>query len=93
MFIKTHIITTKKFEKQLDRVPNFIRIKVLLWVHLVETRGISEVSKSKGYHDEPLLGKRLGQRSVRINNSYRLIYSFKDEKTYILLLEVNKHDY
>jgi proteic killer suppression protein len=44
-----------------------------------------------GYHDEPLKGKRKSQRSVRLNRSYRLIYTESDMT--ILVLEVNKHEY
>ncbi len=30
--------------------------------------------KRKGYHDEPLKGDRLGQRSIRLNIQWRAIY-------------------
>lgn len=93
MNIKTHISFKKKFEKQLGEVPDFIRIKVMVWIHMVEQRGIREVSRSIGFHDEPLKGKRKGQRSIRLNRSYRLIYSFKNNLVEIELLEVNKHEY
>lgn len=93
MNLKTTIYFDKKFEKQLDKVPGCIRIKVMTWIHLVEQRGIWEVSRSKGFHDEPLKGKRIGQRSVRLNRSYRLIYIFNKSSVEIILLEVTKHEY
>lgn len=37
-------------------------------------RGLYEVRKIPGYHDEPLKGKRTGQRSIRLNRAYRAIY-------------------
>jgi proteic killer suppression protein len=89
----TQITATKKFEKDLKNVPDFIQKKVLLWVFLVETQGLAETSKSKGYHDEPLKGSRKGQRSVRMNRSYRLIYRVVKDRVEIELLEVNKHEY
>ncbi len=51
--------------------------------------------KAKGYHDEPLKGQRRGQRSVRLNRSYRLIYTQADhgELVVVGIQEVNKHDY
>ena len=61
----------------------------------MEEEGILDVRKIKGYHDKPLKGDRKGQRSVRLNKAYRLIYE-EDKKrnlVVILILEVNKHDY
>jgi proteic killer suppression protein len=82
-------------DKQLDKIPEIIVRKFRLWVALVEESGIREVRKSKGLHDEPLKGKRLGQRSVRLNRAYRAIY--RESKTgdleIVEVLEVNKHEY
>lgn len=84
---------TRTFEKQLELVPAYIRSKAMQWVFMVELLGLSSVSQSKGFHDEPLKGKRRGQRSVRLNKSYRIIYKVIDNSIVIELLEVNKHDY
>jgi proteic killer suppression protein len=54
----------------LEKVPDFIRKKVIFWVFLVESKGLTEVMKSPGFHDEPLKGLRRGQRSVRLNRAY-----------------------
>ena len=93
MDVKTKISRTRNFDKQLDRVPDFIRKKVMLWIFLVESSGIWEVAKSPGFHDEPLKGERKGQRSVRMNLAYRLIYRIVEGRIHIELLEVHKHEY
>lgn len=93
MTIRTKITHSRNFEKQLSKVPDFIRKKVLFWIFLVESSGISEVMKSPGFHDEPLRGERRGQRSVRLNKAYRLIYHVIQDRVHIELLEVHKHDY
>lgn len=82
-------------EKQLDRIPDPIVRKFRLWVALVEESGIREVRKRKGFHDEPLKGRRQGQRSVRLNRSYRAIYVEHEsgQVELIEVLEVNKHEY
>jgi proteic killer suppression protein len=82
-------------QKQLDRVPEVITRKFRLWVVLVEQSGIREVRKHKGFHDEPLKGRRRGQRSVRLSRAYRAIYVEReaDKVELIEVLEVNKHDY
>ena len=66
-----------------------------MWVALVEESGIREVRKHNGFHDEPLKGRRRGQRSVRLNRAYRAIYVERDagKVELIEVLEVNKHDY
>lgn len=89
----TRIKTTRFFDRQLDRVSEPIRAKVRLWVRLVETLGISQVRRRPGFHDEPLKGTRSGQRSVRMNRSYRLIYVETAGHLELLLLEISKHDY
>lgn len=89
----TKVVLSKGFEKDLRRVPVFIKTKVIFWIELVESIGIREVRKYKGFHDEPLQGPRIGQRSVRLNIQYRLIYKELFNRVEILLLEVNKHEY
>ena len=61
----------------------------------VERIGIQKVREVPEYHDEPLRGDRSGQRSIRLNRSYRAIYIERPNKeiTIISIMEVNKHDY
>lgn len=82
-------------DKQLRRIPEGIVRKFRIWVALVEESGVREVRKSKGFHDEPLKGEGLGQRSVRLNRAWRAIYieHESDEIELIEVLEVNKHEY
>jgi Txe/YoeB family toxin of Txe-Axe toxin-antitoxin module len=63
-------------------------------IERVEEFGIDEVRKIKGFHDEPLKGDRIGQRSIRLNRSYRAIYKESPGKVeIIIILEVHNHDY
>jgi proteic killer suppression protein len=86
---------TKKAQKDLVKIPYYIKDKLLLWVDDVERIGIYEVRKVPGFHDEPLKGDREGQRSIRLNKSYRAIYIENDQQevTIISVIEVNKHEY
>lgn len=93
MNVRTRITRTKGFEKQLDKVPDFIQKKVLFWIFLVESSVIWEMMKSPGFHDEPLKGDRKGQRSVRMNRAYLIIYYIIQNRVHIEHLEVHKHDY
>ncbi|MEZ4740860.1 MAG: hypothetical protein R3B45_00155 [Bdellovibrionota bacterium] len=88
------ILIEKSAKKGLRNAPCNVRNKFAIWVQLVELRGINEARKIPGFHDEPLLGKRKGQRSIRLNKAWRAIYR---ESSGILNLvtieEVSKHEY
>lgn len=81
--------------KDLYALPDYIVTKLLRWAKGVEEIGILEMRKIPGYHDEPLKGKRSGQRSIRLNRSYRALYSEinEGEIEIIRIEEVNKHEY
>lgn len=82
-------------KKDLGKVPHYIVIKLYQWVESVSHDGLLEVRKITGYHDEPLKGKRKGQRSIRLNKAYRAIYelSTSGQMEIVEVMEVNKHDY
>lgn len=93
MKIVTVVLVSRFAEKQLDRVPRFIKESLRYWVESVQIIGIRETRKLKGYHDEPLHGNRKGQRSIRLNRSYRAIYIETMDEIEITVIEVNKHGY
>jgi len=86
---------TEPAKKDLKSVPQHIVIKLLGWIDDVSKRGLREVRKTPGYHDEPLKGERKGSRSIRLSKSYRAIYITDESKNvvFIKVLEVNKHEY
>ena len=69
--------------------------KLAQWVQAVNIQGVEDVRKIPGYHDEILKGDRKGQRSIRLNRSYRAIYIIKANNSieFISVEEVSKHDY
>lgn len=76
-------------------MPVHLVVKLQAWAEVVSHDGISEVRKISGYHDEPLHGNRKGQRSIRLNKSYRAIYTELDsgEIFFIEIIEVHNHEY
>lgn len=89
-----HVEISSSAKKDIKKVPRYIVAKLLSWITSVEEFGLAETSKIKGYHDEPLKGKRKGQRSIRLSKGYRAIYIIKkDEIEFVSIEEVNKHDY
>lgn len=89
------VIWSKRVEKQLDKLPIKILEKFYDWLNAIALMGITEARKRPGLHDEPLAGIRQGQRSVRLNKAYRVIYieSANGKFKVIQVIEVNKHDY
>jgi toxin HigB-1 len=80
--------------KNLHKIPLPIKKKLFTWVAAVEERGLNEVRKIPGYHDEPLKGDRQGQRSIRLNKQWRAIYRVINKKIeFVLIEEVTPHDY
>ena len=85
---------TKTALKDLKRVPNHISDKLMKWVELVESDGLEEARKIKSYHDEPLKGIKMKQRSIRLSKAYRAYYEIKKNKVkFCEIQEVNKHEY
>lgn len=86
---------TKFAEKQLRKLPKSILSSFHTWVQTVELDGIVKTRKIPGYHDEPLKGDRSGQRSVRLNKAYRVIYEETKSGNLVLvsIQEVNKYEY
>ncbi|STX81423.1 addiction module toxin, RelE/StbE family [Legionella busanensis] len=86
---------SKRAQKDLAKIPEHIKTKLLVWIDSVEQLGVYQVRKIPGYHDEPLKGNRLGQRFVRLSKGYRAIYTMTSNGSMELIIveEVNKHDY
>jgi proteic killer suppression protein len=81
-------------QKGLQKAPKHIQEKFFVWVDMVERLGIEKVRRIPGFHDEPLKGKRAGQRSIRLNKQWRAIYVWLDDKIHLIeILEVTPHDY
>lgn len=86
---------SKQALKDLKKVPLHVAIKLQAWIDDVGHRGLSEVKKIPGYHDEPLKGQRARERSIRLSRSYRAIYTIEKDNIihFVEIQEVHKHDY
>lgn len=80
--------------KQLRKVPRHIVNNLMIWILAVEQGGLEEARKVRAYHDEPLKGNRIGQRSIRLSRTYRAIYEIRgDAAAFVSVEEVSKHRY
>ncbi len=89
------VVLSKRAQRDLRKLPHHVVDKLEAWVKAVALRGIEEVRKIPGYHDEPLKGDRKGQRSIRLSLHYRAIYEIGHDGhvEFVSVEEVNKHDY
>lgn len=86
---------TRRAEKQVRRLPAHVGEKRLHWVYFVREIGLEEVRKIPGFHDEPLVGKRRGMRSIRLSRGYRAMYRLvrEGDVDVVFIEEVSKHGY
>lgn len=81
-------------KKQLKKLPIHIVVSFQNWVEDVEERGLEEVRKIPGYHDEPLRGELKGLRSIRLSRGYRAYYRIVDGQVKLVNVErIDKHEY
>lgn len=93
-FVIRNVKITKSARKQIDRLPDYIVLKLMAWIRSVELSGLEVTRQRPGYHDEPLKGQRHGQRSLRLSRGYRAIYIIVEENiSFVFIEEVSKHDY
>ena len=88
---------TKQAIRDLEKLPDRLAEKFDLWLSAIAQMELRKVRIHPGLHDEPLQGQRFGQRSVRLNRSYRVIYKIKKETAFteeiLIVIEITKHQY
>lgn len=88
------ILVSNKVIKALEKAPKQVQTKFLLWRQQIKLFGLEAVRHIPSFHDEPLKGKRQGQRSIRLNKQWRAIYEMDSSGTLkVYVLEVTPHDY
>lgn len=88
------VVLSRQAQKELATVPMHVAVKFQNWVEDVEDRGLEEVRKISGYHDEPLKGALKGLRSIRLSKGYRAYYRIVKNAVELIRVErVDKHVY
>lgn len=89
------VVLSRRAQKELKSAPRHVATKLLFWVSEVEANGLEETRKQPGFHDEPLKGRRTGQRSIRLSRAYRAIYELRQDGSaeFVSIEEVSKHGY
>jgi proteic killer suppression protein len=88
------VVISKQAGKDLERLQRYVADLFLAWVLDVEERGLEEVRKVPGFHDESCKGKLKGLRSIRLTRGYRAYYRIeKDQVEFVFVERVDKHVY
>lgn len=96
VYVTRCVTISSTAQKQLRRVPQHVALKLQAWIEAVEVHGLETVRKVTGFHDEPLKGRRKGQRSIRLSRAYRAIYEIQGKTlaiAFVEVKEVHKHAY
>jgi proteic killer suppression protein len=89
----TTVTISARAQRELRKCPPQIVHKLATWIDAVQAKGVAEVRKQPGFHDEPLKRERRGQRSIRLSLAYRAFYVVVDDVAVINVIEINKHKY
>lgn len=90
--IITKVKITSDAMKAITKLQPHIARKLRNWVTSVEINGIDKIKRVRSWRDEILLGKRLGQRSIRLSKGFRAIY-IEETIVLITIIEVHNHEY
>ena len=88
------VVISKWAGKNIERLPTHVSDNLFVWIRSVEAKGLEEVRKSPGYHDEPCKGALQGLRSIRLNRGFRAYYRIELGVVQFVFIErVDKHAY
>lgn len=88
-----HIREHPDVGKACATLPVSIVKKYEIWKSIVFRHGPAKLREFPGFHDEKLLGTRMGQRSSRLSLQYRVIYRVEKNIVAVFVLEITPHKY
>ena len=84
---------TRAAQKAIDKLQPHVRRKYTLWLAIVRQQGPHGLRAIPGSNDEALGGNRAGQRSSRLNDAWRVIYTVYADIITVAVEDVTHHDY
>lgn len=94
--LKSVVSLSHETQKLIDkhRLPPQVINKFETWKKDIQEKGLAEVRKIPGYHDEPIHVIQ-GARSVRLNGEFRLFYTLEksDGVETLRVLKITPHEY
>jgi mRNA-degrading endonuclease RelE of RelBE toxin-antitoxin system len=88
------VVTSKRVEKRLRKLPPQALRKYQVWLEIVETGGPQNLRQIPGFNDEALHGQLSGSRSSRLDKNTRLIYTVEQKIVTVTIEDITaQHDY
>ena len=87
------VLENKEAIKAFNSAPIHVQSKYSYWKKVVINNGVNKLSQIRGFNFEKLKGNRMGQFSCRLSKGYRIIFEIRSKEFYVLVLEMNKHEY
>jgi proteic killer suppression protein len=88
-----HIKEHRSIAKTCSGLPLHIVKKYELWKNIVFRHGPDKLKEFSGFHDEKLKGERKMQRSSRLSDRHRVIYTVNRDIVTVFVLEITPHEY
>lgn len=88
-----HIKEHHNIAKTCSKLPLNIVKKYELWKNIIFRHGPEKLKEFSGFHDEKLKGERKGQRSSRLSDQYRVIYTIDRDIVTVFVIEITPHKY
>ena len=83
----------RRIGRRVQRLPVQVLKRYEKWKDIVRISGPTGLRLIKGFHDEALRGEWKGQRSSRLGNQYRVIYSIVGREVLVEVIDITAHDY
>lgn len=83
----------RSIAKRCSKLPLHVVKKYELWKNIVFRHGPDKLKEFPGFHDEKLKGERRGQRSSRLSDQCRVIYTVARDIVTVVVLEIIPHKY
>jgi addiction module RelE/StbE family toxin len=83
----------RRVTRQLKALPIDILKRYEKWKDVVAISGTQGLRLIRGFNDEALSGEWSGNRSSRLNQQYRVIYSVEKNEVRVEVVSVTAHDY
>ena len=83
----------RRVARQITSIPIDILKRYEKWKDIVRFSGPAGLRLIKGFHDEALSGEWSGNRSSRLGQQFRVLYTVVAQKVLVKVIDVSAHDY
>jgi len=87
------VLEHRRVVRRIPKVPVEILKRYEKWKDIVVFAGPQGLRRIKGFRDEALRGEWHGNRSSRLGDQYRVIYTVEKQNVVVKVIDLTAHDY